>query len=67
MVKPMNLRDAERKLRAAGCTTTGGAKHSVWRCPCGQHSTAVPRHTVISPGVLRNLVRDLACLPKGWL
>jgi hypothetical protein len=67
MVKPMKLRDVERALRAAKCRSDKGTNHAVWRCPCGAHSTAVPRHTNVSPGVLRNIVRDLACLPKGWL
>jgi hypothetical protein len=34
---------------------------------CGKHSTAVPRHTETSAGVVRNIIRDLTCLPKGWL
>lgn len=41
--------------------------HDIWECPCGHHSTAVPRHSQISPGSIRNIGRDLACLPEGWL
>jgi predicted RNA binding protein YcfA (HicA-like mRNA interferase family) len=41
--------------------------HEKWGCPCGQHVTSVPRHSEITAGVIRNLIRDLACLPEGWL
>jgi predicted RNA binding protein YcfA (HicA-like mRNA interferase family) len=64
----MRLREIERALTAAGCTKTyDDGRHTKWGCPCGKHTTAVPRHRDISPGVVRNLIRDLACLPKGWL
>jgi hypothetical protein len=64
----MRLRDIERAIKAAGCTKlSDDGKHTKWGCPCGSHSTAVPRHRDISPGVVRNIVHDLACLPKGWL
>ena len=42
-------------------------KHTKWGCPCGKHITAVPRHGDISPGVVRNIMQKLACLPGGWL
>jgi predicted RNA binding protein YcfA (HicA-like mRNA interferase family) len=67
-MKAMKTRDVHRALTTAGChllRDTGG--HEAWGCPCGQHVTAVPRHRTICPGVVRNLIRDLACLPKGWL
>lgn len=43
--------------------------HEKWRCPptCGKHTTSVPRHNEVTAGVVGNLIRDLACLPKGWL
>ena len=27
----------------------------------------IPRHTTFTPGVVRDTIRRLACLPKGWL
>jgi hypothetical protein len=43
--------------------------HEKWKCPpiCGKHTTSVPRHGEITAGVIGNVIRDLACLPKGWL
>ncbi|MFC6870726.1 type II toxin-antitoxin system HicA family toxin [Haloechinothrix salitolerans] len=41
--------------------------HTKWRCPCGQHSTNLPRHQTISPGVVRSTIKRLSCLPEGWL
>jgi hypothetical protein len=35
--------------------------------PCKEHSANVPRHTVLSPGVVRDVGNRMACLPKGWL
>lgn len=64
----MRLRDLVRALTGQGCRVlrdTG--RHTAWGCPCGQHMAAVPRHGVVSPGVVRNVIRDLACLPEGWL
>ena len=34
---------------------------------CGKHTTSVLRHSEITAGVIGNIIRDLACLPKGWL
>lgn len=52
-----------------GCTPRAGAKgpHDKWDCPCGQHTANVPRHRDISPGVVDDIVKRLACLPEGWL
>jgi hypothetical protein len=43
--------------------------HEKWECPptCGKHTTSVPRHGEITAGVIGNIIRDLARLPKGWL
>jgi predicted RNA binding protein YcfA (HicA-like mRNA interferase family) len=68
VVKGMRLRDIERALAAAGCIRIGDdGRHTKWRCPCGKHSTAVPRHKDISPGVVGNVIHNLDCLGKGWL
>ncbi|MCW7941642.1 hypothetical protein AAW14_06245 [Streptomyces hygroscopicus] len=64
----MKLRIVERALRQAGCQILSeDGKHTKWGCPCSQHTTAVPRHREVTPGVIRNIIRDLACPPKGWL
>lgn len=68
MVKGMKRREIETALREQQCRplrNKGG--HEVWGCPCGQHRFALPNHTVTSPGVVRDAVRKLACLPEGWL
>lgn len=40
--------------------------HAKWGCPC-EHSANIPRHATVTPGVVRDTIRCLACLPKGWL
>jgi hypothetical protein len=68
MVREMKSRLVEQALAAQKCTKapTDGP-HAKWICPCGSHKTAIPRHREITPGVIRNIIRDLSCLPKGWL
>jgi hypothetical protein len=66
----MKRRDVERALTATGCQPkpgSGRSPHSKWRCPCGQHSANIPRHTDISPGVVADTIKRMACLPEGWL
>lgn len=68
MVKGMRRREVEAALREQQCRSLrnkGG--HEVWGCPCGQHSFPLPNHTITSPGVVRDAVRRLTCLPEGWL
>lgn len=68
MTKPMKRRQVERALLAAGCTSIRDrGNHEVWQCPCGQHTTALPRHTEITAGVVRSIEQQIACKPKGWL
>jgi predicted RNA binding protein YcfA (HicA-like mRNA interferase family) len=69
-MKPMAKRLVTKALVRHGCIKlrdTGS--HEKWGCPaaCGAHTTAVPRHGQITAGVVRNLIADLECLPKGWL
>ncbi|MFJ8815119.1 MULTISPECIES: type II toxin-antitoxin system HicA family toxin [Amycolatopsis] len=68
MVKEMRYRDVKRALLDQDCThkTTKGS-HEKWVCPCGQHQVIIPNHRVVSPGVVRDAVAKLTCLPKGWL
>ena len=39
----------------------------MYLCACGNHKTAVPRHSVITAGVVRNIQEQIACERKGWL
>jgi hypothetical protein len=57
-----------RALRGAACEkVSDDGKHEKWKCPCGRHVTAVPRHAEIGPGVVRQIQNDVACLPERWL
>lgn len=68
MTKPMRLRDVERVLRVHGARPVReGAEHTIWHCACQQHQTAVPRHRVITAGVVGQIAKDMACHGKGWL
>lgn len=68
-MRPMKYRAVTRALRSVGCRflREGPGDHEVWICPCGRHETVITEDTEVSAGVLRNVVRDLNCLPKGWL
>lgn len=70
MTKAMKLRDVESALLQQKCLpakNSGRGDHTKWLCPCGKHSVPVPRHTIVSPGVIRSIGKRLACLPEGWL
>jgi predicted SprT family Zn-dependent metalloprotease len=67
-MRAMSKRLVVRALTAHDCyKESESGIHEKWRCPCGQHSTAVPRHTEVTPGVVRKIQRHMACLPEGWL
>jgi predicted RNA binding protein YcfA (HicA-like mRNA interferase family) len=67
-MKSMTTRQVVKALLRNKCSLAGtDGPHDKWTCKCGKHSTAVPRHAETSAGVVRNIIRDLACLPKGWL
>jgi hypothetical protein len=69
-MKPMAKRLVIRASTVQGCLKLSDeGKHEKGGCPekCGQHTTAVPRRAEITAGVLRGIVTDLKCLPKGWL
>lgn len=56
-----------RRLRALGAAfVRQGGNHEVWRCGCGEHQTAVPRHGDVSSYVIDKIGRQLGCLPKEW-
>ena len=68
MTKPEKRRYVERALLSNGCTVKADTgDHTKWICGCGQHSANIPRHGTISPGVIANTIKRLACLPEGWL
>jgi hypothetical protein len=69
-MKPMAKRLVIKALLRHGCSKLSDEGiHEKWGCPvgCCEHVTALPRHTQITAGVVRNIVADLKCLPKGWL
>ncbi len=65
----MNYRDVAKALKKHGCTSRPGkGGHEVWTCPCGQkHIAVVTKPGEISPGVIGDTIKKMACLPKGWL
>ena len=68
MPKEMKLRQVLRALRKHGCTPHGGKEHEKWICPCEEeHSANIPRHRTVSPGVVGDTIKRMACLPEGWL
>lgn len=68
MVKEMKQRDVNAALKDAGCTVlSDNGPHTKWGCPCGSHSANIPRHNRVSPGVIRDTLKRMQCLEKGWL
>jgi hypothetical protein len=64
----MQYRDMARALIDNGCTPKEGkGDHQKWYCPCGKHMAVVTQTRIVSPGVVRDTINKLACLPKGWL
>lgn len=68
-MKPMRTREVLKALRRQGCTLIrNNGRHDIYGCPCGKHEASVPTsHLEITAGVIRNIINDLECLPKGWL
>ena len=68
MAKAMRYQELARALRDQGCSQRPGkGDHEKWTCPCGRHMTVVTRPGMVSPGLVRQAVQRLECLPKGWL
>jgi hypothetical protein len=64
----MRRRDVTRALTKQGCEVVSDrGEHTKWVCPCGDHAANIPRHNVISPGVVSDTAQRLSCLPEGWL
>jgi hypothetical protein len=60
----MRLRDVNRALRAQGCEVkrdTG--RHTTWNALRRAHRRR--RHNIISPGVVRDTISRMECLPEG--
>ncbi|RNL63637.1 type II toxin-antitoxin system HicA family toxin [Nocardioides marmoriginsengisoli] len=68
MVKAITYREITKALRAYGCTPKQGkGDHEKWYCPCGKHMTPITQTREVSPGLVRQAIVRLECLPKGWL
>lgn len=68
MVKAMKYRDMERALRRQGCEPLRmRGDHETWRCPCGKHRVTLTRSREVSPGIVRDAIKRMVCLPEGWL
>jgi hypothetical protein len=68
MATAMKLRDVVKALTTQECTIrSDDGNHTKWICPCGRHSANIPRHRIVSPGVVRDTIKRLDCLPEGWL
>lgn len=64
----MTYRALTRALRAQGCAPKQGkGDHEKWYCSCGRnHMTPITQTREISPGVVRQAIERLECLPEGW-
>lgn len=65
-MKAQKKKDVLKVLKAQGwqlVRTTG--IHEWWEGPDGQ-GEAIPRHTEVSPGVLRKLAKKMAEVPRNW-
>lgn len=65
----MKTRKVIQRLTAVGCVELRhSGRHTVYGCPCGRHTAPVPAsHVEVTAGVLNSIVKQLPCLPKGWL
>ncbi|WP_084579096.1 type II toxin-antitoxin system HicA family toxin [Kutzneria sp. 744] len=64
----MSRRAVIKAMRKLGCVVlrdTGG--HTVYACPCGRHTAAVPRHRQVSAGVVMSIGEQMRCLGERWL
>lgn len=68
MAKAMKYRDVRAALLAQECIAKQGkGDDEKWYCPCGEHIAVVTQSRIVSPGVVSDTVKKLACLPNGWL
>jgi predicted RNA binding protein YcfA (HicA-like mRNA interferase family) len=67
MTKEVKQREVERFLRRAGWRLVGvRGRHNVWSSGDGQLTLAIPRHGVVSPGVVRQIIKVVPSTPKSW-
>ncbi|WP_396129970.1 type II toxin-antitoxin system HicA family toxin [Agromyces aerolatus] len=67
MVREVRHREVEQFLAASGwrvLRSKGG--HDVWGSPNGSDSLAIPRHSRVSPGVVRQIITKLPNAPRSW-
>ncbi|RLP79288.1 type II toxin-antitoxin system HicA family toxin [Mycetocola lacteus] len=67
MVRAVKQRELERFLASRKWTllrTKGG--HNVWGSPNGTDSVAIPTHGIVSPGVVRQVMKKLPDTPSSW-
>lgn len=69
MVNAMRYREVRKALQDNHCRgpVSGKGDHEKWYCPCGNHMAVVTNSRVVSPGVVRDTIKKLECLPEGWL
>lgn len=69
VVKEMRTREVRKALLRAGCVViSSDGRHEKWGCPCGKHQYPLAAsHIRTSPGLIRDAIRKLECLPTGWL
>jgi hypothetical protein len=53
------------KSSTAGVATTWTVQPR--SCPCGEHMAVVTEARIVSPGIERDTIAKLTCLPEGWL
>ena len=68
-MKPMKTQRLLGAMIRSGCMQVrSNGRHTVFRCPCGEHVAPVPTsHRDVAAGVVRSIESQFACLPKGWL
>lgn len=67
MTKEVKQREVERFLRRGGwrlVRVRGG--HNVWSRGDGQLTLAIPGHGVVSPGVVRQIIKIVPNPPESW-
>jgi predicted RNA binding protein YcfA (HicA-like mRNA interferase family) len=66
MVKEVKQREVESVLATRGWVllrSRGG--HNVWKSESGE-TLAIPTHGVVSPGVVRQVIKKVPDHPAGW-
>jgi hypothetical protein len=66
----MKRKKVDKALKGNGCAVLrDDGPHVTWVCGCKneQHTADIPRHKETSPGVIRDTIERMTCLPKGWL